>query len=411
MSITAILVAQPTSNAIEPVGVVLRPIVAVGLSPFNTATFYADTPSNLLGSDGVNYLWTVFTVLGDPTHTATFSTTTPDLTISSGMLGKYLELQVSAQSDATLQSSVNVGLINTINDSAENISTYLDVIQQNISIISSLVVTNPTVAVTFTVAQALTTDVSALALIHNHGLTAIVDTAANLAANLAGLNNSLGQLNSIVVNDNHTVYITPTERIADAGALALIVSGGGSYTVVPDAGSVATFLSNYANLGVNTFAISDTAANISANIGALNNALTNIGSITQSDLGTPIRLTQAQLNSDGSVLNAIGGNYSLAILNASMYDFMTDVSNSHVVSVGIVDSSPIISGEFVARSYAAINHLWSKASSIVTTDNNPILINGGQMSAAIGTFGQVSGTYAVNVTSAVTAAQFVSNPI
>ncbi|MBR0900708.1 hypothetical protein JQ616_37630, partial [Bradyrhizobium tropiciagri] len=120
---------------------------------------------------------------------------------------------------------------------------------------------------------------AALAQINAAYNIAVVDTAANIATNLTALN-ATGHLSSITMTDAGApvLVLTAAQLVADTGKIT-----NASYTT----------------------AVSDTAANVSANIAALN-ASAHLGSITLTDAGTPaLTLTSAQLANDLMTLSKI----------------------------------------------------------------------------------------------------------
>ena len=85
----------------------------------------------------------------------------------------------------------------------------------------------------------------------------------------------------------------------------------------------ATALSKISNAAY-TIAVVDTATNVSANIAALN-AAANISSITLTDAGTPtLVLTSAQLVADTTALSKISNNYAVAITDTAA-DISADI--------------------------------------------------------------------------------------
>ena len=123
---------------------------------------------------------------------------------------------------------------------------------------------------------------TALSKISNAAYTiAVVDTAANVSANIAALNAD-ANISSITLTDGGmpTLALTAAQVVADTTALSKITN-------------------NYA------IAVTDTAADISADIDTLN-ANVKISSITLMGTGTPIlALSAAQAADDTAALGKI----------------------------------------------------------------------------------------------------------
>ena len=158
-------------------------------------------------------------------------------------------------------------------------------------------------AVGASVAQ-LTSDATAVGKLANASGTpyqlAISDTAANVQADLATLEADVAHIASVTLTSG-TVVVSVSTFTADQGVLNKI--GGGFY-------------------------ISDSAANISASLNALNDA--NINAISVSDNGAVVA-TVAQLSSDataiGKLANASGTPYQLAISDTAA-NVQADLANS-----------------------------------------------------------------------------------
>ena len=159
-------------------------------------------------------------------------------------------------------------------DSAANITANLD--QLNDPHIDAITISdNGNVGASV---QQLTTDATAIGKLQNANLSpvllAITDTAADIQAGLSTL-------------------------VADAGEIASITASNGPIVV-----SAATFLADQSALDkiVGGFAISDTAANIMANLDQLNDP--NISAITISDNGQ-ISASVAQLTTDATAIGKL----------------------------------------------------------------------------------------------------------
>ena len=151
------------------------------------------------------------------------------------------------------------------------------------------------------------------------GAPAIADSAADVAGDLDQLQSlaSAGQLGAITLIDGGqpTLTIGPAQLAADGQALTAIASSfslafSGALTVAEAQGLSSSALADL----VSTFAVADSAANISTNLDTLE-ALASAGkltSITLTNLDIPIlTLTPAQLTNDSKALSEIAGAYLL----------------------------------------------------------------------------------------------------
>jgi len=167
-------------------------------------------------------------------------------------------------------------------DTAAHISAALDSLNGNTQVDSIIISDNA--AINLNATQALN-DSTAIGELSNADLSAVslivTDTAATISADLDGLN-AEANISSIVISDNLALTLNATQITADASALAK--------------------LHNFDASGV-TINVVDTAANISANLDALQ-ANNDIVSITVSD-SAPITVTVAQITSDAVVLSEL----------------------------------------------------------------------------------------------------------
>jgi hypothetical protein len=330
-------------------------------------------------------------------------------------------------------------LIN-VHDTAANISTYLDQLEANPDI--GAITVSDNLSVVASIAQ-LTSDADALAALVNAngsgGTVKVVDTGANITANLANLNADT-QVTSIVISDNAQLTLNVTEVVNDARALSelsnannaavsekvqdtalniqnnlaslqadahitsVIVSNNTALTltaaeVANDAGVLAE-VSNR-NGGAVTFNIVDTAANITTNFAALA-ANSKIASITISD-NSAITLSVAELSGDAStvakLVNQNASPYSLIIsdtgANLSGAEFDTLNGNSHVTSIIIADNGAV--GLSVSQMETDTTALSELHNANGTQYSMTITDTAANISAAISQLGQQGHVGAINV--------------
>lgn len=126
------------------------------------------------------------------------------------------------------------------------------------------------------------------------------DTAAQIGAHFDSLN-GVAHVASVVVADNAPPVLTVTQALHDTAALGLL---------------------KFANGQTATFAVSDTAAHLAANLDALK-GVAHLGPVTASD-GGALNLTWSQYQQDGAVLAKLQGAHSLVVTGAPGPGYTTD---------------------------------------------------------------------------------------
>ena len=206
----------------------------------------------------------------------------------------------------------------------------------------------------------------------------VVDTDANIFANADALAKLGVQIHSIT--DTSAANTLPTAiNAVDALVLApKLVDINGVHAV-------------FGNL-------TDTAADVANNLDKLQAIANQITSIKLTDSGTPslnITATQLSVGGDAQTLGLISGNYSLTVSGATVANFSNSLSNTHVTSVGIVDSATnILTGLDNLQANAA------KLSAITFTDSNTptLAITATQFANDTAAFGLITGQYNITVT-------------
>jgi hypothetical protein len=208
-------------------------------------------------------------------------------------------------------------------DTAAHISANLQALQNNPDVVSIIVSDNA--PITVTVAQ-ITSDALVLSELQNANsspvLLTVDDTATNIRANLASLNQN-SEISSIVISNNGVLLLSIAQLTTDAHALSIMINMNGSpYTV----------------------RISDIASNISASLDMLN-ANSHVKTITVTDSGA-ITLSVAQITSDATALSELVNANSTAY-KLSVHDTAANIStafnalngNSHVSQIVVSDSA------------------------------------------------------------------------
>ncbi|MDR3560885.1 MAG: hypothetical protein P4N59_05530 [Negativicutes bacterium] len=190
----------------------------------------------------------------------------------------------------------------------------------------------------------------------------IADTAANIVANLTYLTANAGNIASISLTDNATptLGLTAAQYTADAAALAKISS---AYNLAITGVSAANAATIAAQAHVSSLTISDSAANVVANIVALESLATGLklSSITLTDSAVPtLSLTASQFASDSAVLGLINSSYSLSLSGGGSIAMGSGIAKVQSVNL---QAAP------AGQTQAAYNFTANDIVGLVVTDN------------------------------------------
>ena len=169
------------------------------------------------------------------------------------------------------------------------------------------------------------------------GNIAIADTAANVSGSFDTLNAD-GHVTAITLTDTGTptLSLTATQALDDTHALGAITNA--SYAI----------------------AITDTAADVAANLNALN-ADSSVTSIALSDMGTPaLTLTAAEALSDGTALAKITTPYTITISDTAAN--IENLTPTQIASFGSLRVSQIVANNASVALTAAQAEALEKAS-------------------------------------------------
>ena len=151
-------------------------------------------------------------------------------------------------------------------------------------------------------------------------------------------------------------------------------------------------------------AVSDTAANISTNLNALQTlaASGKLASIVVTNNTTPISVTYSQLSSDATALSLITGTYSLTVTGVTVANASSTLSQAHVASVSISDLAANVDANIASlQTMAAASQLVSVA---FTDGGTPTLsFTATQNTSDTTAIGKFSGTYNLTITNVLAA--------
>ncbi len=236
----------------------------------------------------------------------------------------------------------------------------------------------------------------------------VVDTAANVVGGLTFLQSDVAHIASIQLTDSSTptLALTAAQNSADIAALNKITS---AYNLSVSGVTAANATTIAAQAHVTLIMVSDTAANVVANIAALETLATGtqLSSITLTDGSTPtLALTAAQYAADTAALNKIGSAYNLSVSGVTAANAASVAGNTHVTSLTVSDT-----GANVVANIAALQTLatGAKLSSIALTDSGTptLALTATQYSSDIAALGKIASSYNLSI-SGVAAANATS---
>ncbi|MFI3223505.1 MAG: hypothetical protein QX191_10765, partial [Methylococcaceae bacterium] len=269
----------------------------------------------------------------------------------------------------------------SVSDSSTKIATNLDTLQTKTAQITSIALTGAASPLVIT-ANSLANDVSVLNKITNvytlivsdvladkvattlatvfgtKGSVANVfvnDTSAKIASNIDALQAKIGQITEIKQTDKTAVLsINATQLIADSGILDKInASNSGYKLIVKDVLVTATSqtagaLDVFGNTHVNSFAIKDSSANITAVLDTLQTTYASkllVKSITLTDPTTAIDISATKLISNKATLDKIN-DYKLVVSDVLVTATNAKAAASGVTAVAAVAAVAGVDGVF-----------------------------------------------------------------
>jgi hypothetical protein len=194
-----------------------------------------------------------------------------------------------------------------------------------------------------------------------------------------------------------TLAVTAAQLSRDAGAIAAITSTFNINVTGVDAASAAAVA---ALPHVTSITISDSAANVSNNIDALQRLVASgkISSISLSDAGVPqLGLTANQLKTDAAVFGTIVSSYALAVGGVTAGTAMSIANQPHVTSVAITDSAANVAANLDALQGLATAHKLATIS-LTGMGLQTLSITAAQFAADAAALHAISTAYALNVT-------------
>ena len=198
----------------------------------------------------------------------------------------------------------------------------------------------------------------------------IIDSAANILANMTALIAAASKITSITLTDKTTPTLTLTaaQNTADAAVLGKI---GSAYNLSLTGLTAASAATTIGQAHVISVGVSDTAANVLANIVALETLATNgeLASIALTDSATPtFALTATQFTADAAALGKITSAYRLNVSTVAAANAATVAANTHVTTLTVSDSSGNVMTNLAALQTLVAS---AKLTLIALTDTTP----------------------------------------
>ncbi len=195
----------------------------------------------------------------------------------------------------------------------------------------------------------------------------VVDSTANIVANIAALEANVANIKTISLTDVGTVFtISYDQLVSNKEVLALI--NGGNYKINVTGVTVADATSVLADAAhVASISLVDSSEHVAAAIENLDLIQGKISSITLLDASEPLTITADQMLDDKALLAKLnGGNYQLNVTGVSTDDVPTVLADpEHVKSIVVSDT-----GIAIERDLKMLASIQDKISSIVLGDDD-----------------------------------------
>lgn len=219
-------------------------------------------------------------------------------------------------------------------------------------------------------------DAATVAAAHNVESVEVSDTGASVVANLDALHtlDTAGQLKSITLTNPSVAMSMDVSRLQDTAAddtqAVLDKIKGGNYRLAVTGAATADVSDLTSNARIVSFSVADTSNNIESSLDSLYQLGGRLTTIEQSDSGTVLDLTQAQLDSRSSVLAKISGGYTANLTAVSAAKAIADAKNLHVGTVDVSDT-----GRNILANWKQLTTLGPILDSIAKTDAGALTLS------------------------------------
>lgn len=350
-------------------------IASIDLTDSGTPTLSLDVEQALGNA-------TALSKIVNPTYSVALSDTAADVSLSFDALNGDVRISsitlTGSGSPALVLSAAQVLYDTVALSEITNTGYHIDVVDSAANILSN----NATLAANPRITSEIIVDAAAIVLAQAVAIAAdakvssvlVSDTAADVSANIDALNAD-SEVRAVALTDSGvpTLTLSVAQALRDGRVIGEI-----------------------ANKNVK-IAISDTAANVVANIDVLN-AESAIASITLTDSGEPtLYLSAEQTVADSQLLSKITSqNYVVAISDDAanlVKDAAALAADSHIVSVAVTDTAANIS-----RNFDALGAIGSLSSILLTDSGVPSLtLSASQALNDTVELGEIQGAYSIVV--------------
>ena len=219
----------------------------------------------------------------------------------------------------------------------------------------------------------------------------VADSSANISTyldNLLAVNAKLGTV--FQTGTASPISLTHAQLTADAAVLGKISN---SYNLAVTNVLAANASTVAALARVDTVAVSDSSANIRANLDTLQGLGVKLSSINQTGTPATMAITASQYVNDSGALDKIRNSYTLSVSGVSASNATALASNNRVLSLSVTDSS-----DSITRNLDALQSLGAQLTSITqNTPTSPLAITGTQLFDDAAALSKISNAYSLNV--------------
>jgi hypothetical protein len=235
----------------------------------------------------------------------------------------------------------------------------------------------------------------------------VSDSNTNIGTNFTGLETeSAGTLASITISSGTVITITDTQYTNGSMAATQALITNTTYSINVTAVSIANASTVLSGSHVTAVNVSDTAANVQANIATLQTyaAASQLTGIVFTDSGTAmLTFTAAQFSSDSTAIGKFSGTYDITVTGVLAANVASVVTNTHVTALTVVDSAAN-----VAANIATLQTDNAKITSTTLTDGGtPSLALTAAQTGDTAALGDIVSAY--NITVSDTAAHVITS--
>jgi hypothetical protein len=220
--------------------------------------------------------------------------------------------------------------------------------------------------------------------VHNVSAVEVADTSDNIVANWDDLKalDAEDKLSSITVTNPRVAMSMDVSRFqgdeGDATEVLLAKVKGGNYRVAVTGAAASDVADLAGNKRIVAFAVNDSSANVTSSLDSLYGLGARLSAIQQTDTGAAFELTQAELDTRGSVLAKISGGYSANLSNVTAAKALADATNLHVNQVAVSDT-----GRNILARWTALRTLGSNLASISKSDAGAFSLSASDYQGAV----------------------------